>query len=284
MSSTAIDWVRQWEEIYDGRIQMSRQHYTIDHWTARAEDYSESRRTDDYAYGTGVYDALAAHGIVGPASRVLEVGSGPGTFVIPFAKRVAHMTAVEPAEGMVRVIQRNASEAGIANYDILRKIWQEVDTDAIRGQYDLAITSTVIWMFRDIADQVRRMEQVTEGDCCVVEGVGTTHGLTQNLWNSIMGDIPYPAYPGFPIIFNILYQNGRIPHVRMIHSKSLRSFDRLRDMYRIFYSLFTDVTPEVEEKIRSALLADSSTGLHEWNYRSAVVWWDPKEQRDMEYQ
>lgn len=280
MSDTAVDWVRRWEDIYDNRIRASLKDYSVEHWTARAEDYSEFRRTDEYAYGTSVHDALAAHGIVGPSSRVLEVGSGPGTFVIPFAKRVAHMTAVEPAEGMIRVIQRDTAETAIANYDIISKIWQEVDTGSLRGSYDLVITSTVIWMFRDILQQIGRMEEIAGGYCCVVEGAGGSKGFEKNLWHSIMGETPYPAYAGYPIIYNILYQNGRIPQVRMIDARTVRSFDMLMNVYRIFYSLYTEVRPEVEEKIRSALQAESRSGLHERNYRAAVVWWDPKERRE----
>ena len=280
MSSAAVDWVRRWEGIYDGRVRASRKDYSVDHWTARAEDYSEYRRTDQYGYGSSVYDALAAHGVVGPSSRVLEVGSGPGTFVIPFAKRVAHMTAVEPAEGMIRMMQRDAAEAGITNYDIIQKIWQDVDTPAIRGSYDLVITSTVIWMFRDILQQISRMEEAARGYCCVVESAGSAHGFEKNLWHSIMDDKPYPAYPGYPLIYNILYQNGRIPQVRMIQARTVRSFDMLMNVYRIFYSLYTEITPEVEKKIRSALHVESRSGLHERSYHAAVVWWDPKEPRE----
>lgn len=40
-----------------------------------------------------------------PQSRVLDIGAGPGTLAIPFAQKVAHVTAVEPAEGMVSVMR-----------------------------------------------------------------------------------------------------------------------------------------------------------------------------------
>lgn len=280
MSNTAVDWVRIWEEIYDNRIRTCLKDYSVDHWTARAEDYSEFRRTDQYAYGTSVHDVLAAHGIVTPSSRVLEVGSGPGTFVIPFAKSVAHMTAVEPAKGMISVIQRDTAKAGLANYDIIPKIWQDVDTASLKGSYDLVITSTVIWMFRDILQQIGRMEETTGGHCCIVESAGGSQGFERSLWHSIMGDTPNPAYAGYPIIYNILYQNGRIPQVRMIDARTVRSFDMLMNVYRIFYSLYTEVTPEVEDKIRSALRAESRSGLHERSYRAAVVWWDPRERHE----
>ena len=38
-------------------------------------------------------------------SHVLDIGAGPGTLAIPFAQKVAHVTAVEPAEGMCSVMR-----------------------------------------------------------------------------------------------------------------------------------------------------------------------------------
>lgn len=281
MTEITVDWTKNWEEIYDGRLRTMQRDYSIDDWSRRAEDYSERRKTNQYEFGENVWSVLASHGVVGNKSRVIEVGSGPGTFVIPFSKHVDHLTAVEPAEGMIRVIRENAREAGIENYDIIPKIWQDVSIPEIQGAYDLVITSTVIWMFRDIMQQISRMEEVTRGHCCVVEGIDTTDALGKKLWHTIMGDFPYPSYPGYPLAYNLLTQSGRIPQVRIINSQSLRSFEKLMTMYRVFYSLYTEFTPKVEETIRSALLADSISGLHEQNYRSAVVWWDPKERREI---
>ncbi|OPX61827.1 MULTISPECIES: class I SAM-dependent methyltransferase [unclassified Methanoregula] len=275
-ATSAVDWVRHWEEIYDGRLRSMQRDYSIDDWTERAGDYSERRKTNQFEFGDRVYRALASHGVVGRQSRVLEVGSGPGTFVIPFAKRVKSVTAVEPSDGMIRMIRQNTAEAGIGNYDIIRKTWQDVNIPDIRGKYDLVITSTVIWMFRDILQQIERMEEATSGHCCVVEEIDGTDDLGRKIWRTIMGEVPCPPFPGYPIIYNILYQNGRVPQVRIVDATSRRTTENLAKMYRIFYSLYTDVTPEIEEKIGTALAADSSSGIHEGTYRSAVVWWDPE--------
>jgi SAM-dependent methyltransferase len=274
-----IDWVRFWEDSYDSRSRIMLRDYELDDWSERAEDYSESRRTNQYEFGESVYETLNRHGAISPHVRVLEVGSGPGTFVIPFARRVDHMTAVEPAEGMVRMIRQNALEAGVKNYDIIPKLWQDVNITELRGRYDLTITSTVIWMFRDIMAQVRRMEEVTGGYCCVVGGIGTGQTFEAELWKTIMGDTPRPQYPEYPLIYNLLYMHGRVPQVRIIDYTSMRTPENMLRMYRVFYSIYTEITPEVEETIREALYRDSGEGPCVRKYRSAVVWWDPSVRR-----
>lgn len=274
-----IDWVRFWEDSYDARSRIMRRDYELDDWSERAEDYSESRRTNQYEFGESVYETLNLHGVIPSHARVLEVGSGPGTFVIPFARRVDHMTAVEPAEGMIHVIRQNALEAGVKNYDIIPKLWQDVNITELRGRYDLTITSTVIWMFRDIMAQVRRMEEVTGGYCCVVGGIGTGQTFEAELWKTIMGDTPRPQYPEYPLIYNLLYMHGRVPQVRIIDYTSMRTPENMLRMYRVFYSIYTEITPEVEETIREALYRDSGEGPCVRKYRSAVVWWDPAVRR-----
>jgi len=59
--------------------------------------------------------------------RILDVGPGPGTLAIPLANIAAHVTAVEPSEGMLACLRENVSYAGVPNIDIVPKKWEEVD-------------------------------------------------------------------------------------------------------------------------------------------------------------
>ncbi len=279
MSGSVIDWEQVWEELYDARSRTMQRDYQVDDWTERSEDYSEARRSNEYEFGRKVADLLLRRKILRQNGAVAEIGSGPGTFVIPIAPYAEQYTAIEPAEGMIARIHENAAEAGVTNYTIIPAIWQDVDTKKHSRSFDLVITSTVIWMFRDIMNQVRRMEEVSRGHCCIAAGFGSAGGEELMLWQSIMGDTPYPQYPEYPYIYNILYQNGRIPHVEIISSSSVRSIDRLMTMYRVFYSIYMEFTPEVEEKIRRHLdktAMDLPEGRRIMRtYKTAVVWWDP---------
>ncbi|AAM07359.1 class I SAM-dependent methyltransferase [Methanosarcina acetivorans] len=52
-----------------------------------------------------------------PESRVLDIGADPGNPAIPLTDRVAHVTAVEPAEGMKGVLKQNIETYEIGNID-----------------------------------------------------------------------------------------------------------------------------------------------------------------------
>ena len=62
-----------------------------------------------------------------PQSRVLDIGAGPGTLAIPFAQKVAHVTAVEPADGMVSVMREQMAEFGVNNITVVQKRWEDVE-------------------------------------------------------------------------------------------------------------------------------------------------------------
>lgn len=113
----------------------------------------------------------------------------------------------------------------------------------------------------------------------MVGGVGTGQTFEAELWKKIMGNTPHPQYPEYPLIYNLLYMCGRVPHVRLINYTSLRSPENMLRMYRVFYSIYTEVTPEVEEIIQEALYSDSGEGPCVRKYQSAVVWWNPAVRR-----
>ncbi|MEA1865361.1 MAG: class I SAM-dependent methyltransferase [Euryarchaeota archaeon] len=269
-----VDFEEEWAERFEARRELMQKDYEIEGWTRRSEDYSDSRRTNDYEYGRNVLDTLMRYDALHSDSLVLEVGSGPGTFVIPFARKIAKITAVEPARGMIEKIMRNAEEAGIENFEIINKIWQEVRIPDIARKYDLVITSTVIWMFKDIWEQLQRMEQASKGCCCLVTGTGGWDGEGEKLWQEVMGDLKRPDYQEYPLIYNLLYSKGRLPNVRMITYISERSVDNMITMKRIFFEKYTDVTPDVERIITEHVLKNSDGGICRNEGRAAVIWWD----------
>lgn len=275
MTSPAVS---TWEEIYDSRIAMMNRDYQVSDWSARSEDYSESRRTDNYQYGRSVRDLLAINGVISDASRMIEVGSGPGTFVIPFAGSISHVTAVEPAEGMMARIRENAIQAGISNYDIVPAIWQDVDTCRLAQTYDLTISSTVIWMFRDIMEQIRRMEEVSSGYCCLCAGIDTGGHTADDLWSKVLGGKPKPIFPEYPLIYSILYEHGIYPDVRIIEHISRRSPENMMKMHSVFYHLFTSMNQEKEAIIRQHVMDNLQNGQYIMRFKTAVLWWKPSHQ------
>jgi len=263
-----IDFETIWEKRYDERKQLQRTDNGIETWDIAAEDFSFSNNMNNFEYGRHVKDALGQ--VLNSDSEVLEIGPGPGTLVIPFASKVRKITAVEPSRGMIRELTKNAETAGISNYKVINKLWEEVDESEIARRYDLVICSSVIWIFKDVWKQLRRMETVSKEYCCVVAGTETADYM--DLYRKVMGE-NYPKFEDCSLIYNILYNRGRLANVMMITQTKQYPIERwIRNRERSL-SNFVEITPEVRRTITEHVSEKSDGENYRMEEQAAVIWW-----------
>ena len=275
-----VNWEKRWEEKFDERQRLLREDDTIEYWNKRSEDYSDSRRTNNYEYGRKVLNTLIRYEVLHSDSEVLEIGPGPGTFIIPFSKEIKKITAVEPSNGMTKKVQENAEEEGIENYEVIHKRWQEVNvTKSVQG-YNLAICSIVLWMFKDVFHQIERMEQSSKEYCCIVTGTGNWDGENEKLWQKVMVNAKKPDYGEYPLIYNILYNNERSPNVKIIDYTSERSVKNMVAMKTAFFDRYIEITPEIEKIIEEHVLKGSHRGKCRKEAKAAVIWWKVHDKKD----
>ena len=123
--------------------------------TPRAASYADARPT----YPDELVDALVAATGIGPGSRLLEVGCGPGTATLPLARLGCRITAVELGEGL-------AAEAR-------RRLAAYPDVDVVTGSFeswppgehafDLVYAATA-WHWVDPDVRYRRAHDVLRPD------------------------------------------------------------------------------------------------------------------------
>ncbi|HEX4621964.1 MAG TPA: class I SAM-dependent methyltransferase [Myxococcaceae bacterium] len=71
-----------------------------------------NRLAADYAFRPGYPDELVARlAEIARAGHVADLGAGTGLLALPLARRGLEVTAVEPARGMLEVLQRSAGES-----------------------------------------------------------------------------------------------------------------------------------------------------------------------------
>jgi len=149
-------------------------------------------------------------------SRVLDIGSGPGTLAIPFAGKVAHVTAVEPAQGMTDVLKEKMAEFGRENISIVRKCWEDVDVDVekdLEPPYDVVIASFSLGM-QEIRAAIEKMMQASSRYIYLYHFAGPSSWdrQWQELWPLLHGKEYLPG-PKSDVLYNVLYQMGIYPNV-----------------------------------------------------------------------
>jgi ubiquinone/menaquinone biosynthesis C-methylase UbiE len=254
-SNPSRDWPRLWEE----------RERALKFWAL----FQENRERVDWALqGTDMT----------PTSKVLDIGSGPGILAIPFAKKVRHVTAVEPAEGMVSILKEKMAEHSVQNITIVKKRWEDVNVNAdLQPPYDVVIASFSLGM-PEIRAAIDKMLAVSSKYVYLYWFAGDTSWDIhfKEIWPLLHSKVYYPE-PKCNIIFNLLYQMGIYPNVEVFNHRLNQRFsslpealDALRSQYRI------------ETESQEVIFRDYLSGLLEKENGSLVlpgftirvkIWW-----------
>lgn len=84
--------------------------------------YRRANARSDYAARV----LAAAEPYLGGVATALDVGAGFGALAVPLARRVARVTALEPAPAMAAALADEVSRQGLRNVEILQARWGEL--------------------------------------------------------------------------------------------------------------------------------------------------------------
>lgn len=149
----------------------------------------------------------------GCPGTVLDIGGGPGTLALPLAERGCHVTMIEPASGMITVLKENMESLGVSTIYPIHARWEEIRVEDLNGPFDAVVSCYSLGM-PDIAEAVRKMEQVCTGTVYLIWFAGITpwERVMQTLW-PYYHDIPYESGPKSDLLFNVLYEMGIYPEI-----------------------------------------------------------------------
>jgi len=88
-------------------------------------------------YPEAVFDAVLAYGRLGPGSRALEIGCGPGHATVPLAQRGVRIDAVELGERMAREARRRAT-----GLPVTVRVGAFEETPIEESAYDLVLAAS----------------------------------------------------------------------------------------------------------------------------------------------
>lgn len=127
-----INWEQLWLESKRGSVLEKRpEDLEIAVYDRGAEVYSAAIKEKNHEYrqileyGQQIVDVLKD--IIKPDFAVFDIGTGPGTLVIPLAKVVKTVVALDHSKGLINALEESAVADGIANIATITKTWQEVD-------------------------------------------------------------------------------------------------------------------------------------------------------------
>lgn len=211
------------------------------------------------------------------SSKVLDIGSGPGTLAVPMAARAAHVTAVEPALGMAEVMNEYAKESNVSNLKIVRKRWEDVDSKAdLDGPYDVVVARHSLGM-PDIRSAIESMCEVSSGWVYLFWFAGTTswERMMFDLWPALH-DKEYRSGPKADVLYNVLYSMGIYPNmetVRMEYNRRFQDIDAAVKEFKDQYDISSDRQEEILREHLSKTFTKTEDGIEQSGTTTQVKFW-----------
>lgn len=194
---------------------------------------------------------LEQEGLLRPDTEILDVGCGPGTYALPFARQVKAVTALDAARVACRILEQKVRKEQLTNITVLERLWEDVDLagEGLAGRFDLAFASLTPAV-RDYETLIK-LNQASRGYCCLVSRVGSCDPVRQDLWRAILKqEQPKPDH-NLVYIFNLLFTKGYCPTMRYFNVEWVedQAVNGAAKMLCRHFWKYTEITPEVKEQI-----------------------------------
>jgi SAM-dependent methyltransferase len=203
---------------------------------------------------------------------VLDIGAGDGRWTIPLAKKAKEVTAVEPAEDMLALLQDNLKDSQVS-VRTLQSTWEEARVEP----HDIVVCAHALYSSPDLALFVHKMEQHARIACFLAVRLPPVDGVLGELSRAIQGRTFDSANE--VIAFNALYSLGIYANVLVE-----------KDIYPWFNNTLEDAFVRAKRhlhlessSIHDGLIRDtlakrlrSTPDGYFWpdGMRSALLWWD----------
>ncbi|MFE9428151.1 class I SAM-dependent methyltransferase [Kitasatospora sp. NPDC006697] len=163
-------------------------------WTGAAQAYAESFAALCGATAGALLDAAE----VGAGTRVLDVGTGPGTVAVAALARGAEVVAVDAEPGMVALAAANAPGAGVRHAVLPELPFPE-------GSFDAVVANFVVNHVEDPWAALAELRRVVRpGGRLAVTIWHDTGNQSMSLFNLALDEaaVERPALPTLPVNFD----------------------------------------------------------------------------------
>lgn len=271
-----IDWNELWKAIYASspdRVEKGRDPAT--HWNKRAAAYRRATRDERRA----TEQELAVLDMR-PGDTVLDVGAGTGRLAVPIARTAAHVTVLDPSEGMLAVLREQMAAAGRTNYSCLQKRWEDTVIGRDIEPHDVVIAAFSLG-FYDLAAALERLDDAARRAAYLFWHAGEWRDPDEMaLYRAVFGEeaTMRKGYPDYIYPVNILHDAGIYPNVRIYHAVWDAVYDSVEDAARAWAAMHNpgmeDLSP-VRDYFAKTLREDGAGKYIETTVRpTAAVWWE----------
>jgi SAM-dependent methyltransferase len=267
MALPDIDWNEVWRTVQAEKHALRRDPRF---WDKRAPEFTRRAAAGGYV---GRFMAIMDPQ---PDWSVLDIGCAAGTLAVPLAPVVNRITAMDPSDAMLALLEKRRQKQGINNIDIVKGRWEDDWDELGIGIHDVAVASRSL-VVEDLRGAIVKLQHHTRRRIYI---------------STLVDDGPYDRRvveavgrrfnPGadYIVVYNLLRQMGIYANVAFIIKREEKIYGDVEDALKAMRWMVHDMTAEEEEKLR-AYLADMLVREGDaWKMpgrppvRWAVLWWE----------
>ncbi|NLL94537.1 MAG: class I SAM-dependent methyltransferase [Thermoplasmatales archaeon] len=195
-------------------------------WDGVASDYKGEGRGEMISAVLGTLREMGALN-----GTVLDVGSGPGTFSLPFAETAEKVVALDSSEKMLDGLMAKADDLGLSNVSTTLIDWNDY---VPRERHDLVFSS--LCPGANSPASILRMEAASKGKCAYVSSMNRDESVNFEVWRRLGRKYTYHGYnTGFP--YRFLRSIGRKPffcEISWVHTMDIEASELIERTVRSF--------------------------------------------------
>ena len=194
---------------------------------------------------------LRARGLLGEGSSVIDIGCGPGLFVMEFAKTAKHAVGLDHSRRFIEYAQMRAKARGAQNVSFVEADFLALDVESAgyAGAFDLVFTSTTPAATGD--GSLEKLMKMSRGYCQYVSFVNISDSLAQRVSLDVFNEEYKPRFDGtgFYALANLLWLDGYYPETSYYTDSRVETIAPDRHNASSCASLCGRMEPEDTEKV-----------------------------------
>lgn len=260
---------REWQAVvleeYE-QVERLREWREPDYYRPVAHHFADDpHRTDD-----ALLDRLRA--LSRPDASWLDIGAGGGRYALPLALVSREVTAVDPSEAMLEVLQQGMEQYAISNVTAHQLRWPE---GSVQLTADFSLTAHVGYDIREINPFLDSVEQATNELCVSMRMDRAPSGGFIRLWEQIHGE-PRQSLPAMREFLHLLLARGAAPAVELYPRKHRAwTEDDLRGEAR--RRLWLSEGSEKDQRLQALISAELAAGIDDYQTPMLIslIAWQP---------
>jgi SAM-dependent methyltransferase len=198
---------------YYGRLWTSRKGASPGHspeiWNERAEEWIAELGSGGLGKASMqervklAAEYLLNRGMLTPETTVIDVGCGPGLFVLEFAKHVKRAVGLDYSRTFIEYGRGLSAKRGIDNAEFIEADFETLDLESsgLEGRFDLAFSS----LSPSVSDpeKMNKLAKLSRAWCCNISFAHVSESESSSK--------PGRDGTGFYSLFNILWLQGHYP-------------------------------------------------------------------------